>query len=223
MGADDEAMARIARARAVRTSAEAAALYRSWATDYDADVFGSADVIGTDRIADLLAAHLPDRAAPIVDLGCGTGAAGARLREHGYTVLDGVDVSPEMLAVAASKKVYRTLVAADLRAGIPVRDGTYAAAVSAGTFRPGHVGVEAVAAIARALRPDAVVAWTIADWAPFAAAVAGWEILHLTTEPFRRGGDAEMTMLVARIASPDATIARPVSAPHRGWQRWHLA
>jgi len=199
MVAGDDAMARIVRARGVRTSAEAAALYRSWATEYDADVFGLAGVTGTDRIADLLAEHLPDRAAPIVDLGCGTGAAGARLHRHGYTTLDGIDLSPEMLAVAASKKVYRSLVAADLGSGLPVRDGTYAAAVSAGTFRLGHVGVEAVAAITRALRPGAVVAWTIAEWAPFALAVSTWEILHLTSEPFRRGGDADMTMLVARL------------------------
>lgn len=200
MGAADEAIARIARARSVRTSAEAAALYRSWAADYDADVFSSAEVIGTDRIADLLAAHLPDRALPIVDLGCGTGAAGVRLREHGHTLLDGVDLSPEMLAVAAGKDVYRSLVAADLSRGLPMRDGTYAAAVSAGTFRPGgHLGVEAVAPIVRSLRPGAVVAWTIADWTSFARATAAWEVLHRSTEPSRRGGDADMTMLVARV------------------------
>ncbi len=194
-------MARIAHARNVRTSADAAALYRSWAPEYDADVFGLAGVTGTDRIADLLAEHLPDRAAPIVDLGCGTGAAGARLHQHGYTALDGVDLSPEMLAVAAGKQVYRSLMAADLCAGLPVRAGTYTGAVSAGTFRLGHVGAEAVPAITRALRPGAVVAWTIADWEPFARAVAAWEILHLTIEPFRRGGDAEMTMLVARLGT----------------------
>ena len=197
----DEAMDRIARARDVRTAAEAAALYRSWATDYDADVFGVVGVTGTDRIADLLAEHLPDRAAPIIDLGCGTGAAGARLHRHGCTAVDGVDLSPEMLAVAAGKQVYRALVVADLRAGLPVRAGAYAGAVSAGTFRPGHVGAESVSVIARALRPGAVVAWTLADWAPFAHAMSAWEILHLTTEPFRRGGAAEMTMLVARLGT----------------------
>lgn len=192
-------MARIARARDVRTSAEAAALYRSWATDYDADVFDLAGVTGTARIADLLAEHLPDRAAPIVDLGCGTGAAGARLHQHGYRELDGVDLSPEMLTIAAGKQVYRSLIAADLGAGLPVREATYAGAVSAGTFRLGHVGVEAVPAIAEALRPRAVVAWTIAEWEPFADELTDWDILHLTIEPIRHGGDAEMTMLVARL------------------------
>ena len=200
----DEAMDRIARARNVRTTAEAAALYRSWAADYDADVFGRAGVTGTDRIADLLAQHLPDRTAPIVDLGCGTGAAGARLLRHGYTAVDGMDLSPEMLAVAARKQVYRSLVAADLGAGLPVRAGSYAGAVSAGTFRAGHVGVEAVPVIIRSLRPGAIVAWTIADWPSFAQVASSWEILHLASEPFRRGGDAEMTMLVARLGDVPA-------------------
>ena len=172
--AGDDAMARIAQARNVRTSADAAALYRSWAPDYDADVFGLAGVTGTDRIADLLAEHLPDRAAPIVDLGCGTGAAGARLHQHGYTALDGVDLSPEMLAVAVGKQVYRSLDGRRSRRWAPGARRHVCGAVSAGTFRLGHVGAEAVPAIARALRPGAVVAWTIADWEPFARAVAAW-------------------------------------------------
>jgi len=197
--AADGAMERIARARAARSPAEVAALYREWAANYDADVFGAAGVTGTDRIADLLAEHLADRSTPVLDLGCGTGAAGVRLREHGFTAVDGVDLSPEMLAVATRTGAYRSLVAADLNQQLPTLEGSYAAAVSAGTFRDGHVGVEAVPGILRALRPGAIVAWTIADWSPFAELAAGWDVVHLAREPFRRGGDAEMTMLVARV------------------------
>ena len=138
----DGALERIGRARAVRSTADAAALYRDWAIDYDADVFGTAGVTGTDRIADLLARHVPDRSAPLLDLGCGTGAAGVRLSALGFTAIDGVDLSPEMLAIAAAKGVYRSLVVADLNWPLPVRPGTYTGSVSAGTFRDGHVGPE---------------------------------------------------------------------------------
>lgn len=199
MDAADDAMERIARARAARSPEEVAALYREWAADYDADVFGAAGVTGTDRIADLLAEHLADRSTPVLDLGCGTGAAGVRLRAHGFTAVDGVDLSPEMLAVATRTGAYRSLVAADLNRPLPVLDGIYGAAVSAGTFRDGHVGVDAVPGILRVMRPDAMVAWTIADWSPFADLGTKWKVLHRVREPFRRGGDAEMTMLVARI------------------------
>src|SRR5262249_10608568 len=40
----------------------------------------------------------------------------AWLRRHGVAEIDGVDLTPEMLAVAASKGVYRRLVEADLTA-----------------------------------------------------------------------------------------------------------
>ena len=80
----EEAQARLARARSLGSSGEARNLYRQWAKDYDADVFGRLKVTGTRRIAELLAGHLPPGgAAAIMDLGCGTGAAGLVLKDLG--------------------------------------------------------------------------------------------------------------------------------------------
>lgn len=50
------------------------------------------------------------------DLGCGTGRTGAWLRGRGVAAIDGVDLTPEMLAIARSKGVYRRLVEADVAA-----------------------------------------------------------------------------------------------------------
>lgn len=193
---------RIARAKGIRSPAEAAELYRSWAQDYDADVFATLGFTGTDRIADLLAAHLDDRTAPVVDLGCGTGAAGARLREHGFVAVDGIDISPEMLAVAERKGAYRRLIAADLLESLPLADSTYAATVSAGTFTTGHVGVDALPGLLRLLQPGATIAWVIGDplWDDFRPALehAGVSTLYDGREPIRRGGLPEATMFVGR-------------------------
>ncbi len=195
---------RVARARSIRNPADAVAVYREWASHYDDDVVGSLGFIGGDRIADLLAEHVTDRTASMIDLGCGTGAAGARLRTHGFETIDGLDISPEMLTVAQGKQIYRELFVVDLLARIPIADGSYAAAVSAGTFTSGHVGPEAIAEIVRILRPQAVVAWVVAGsvWPQFEPAViaAGIEILHRTEEPIRRGGGPEATMLVGRLS-----------------------
>jgi SAM-dependent methyltransferase len=49
-----------------------------------------------------------------VDLGCGTGRVGAWLREKGVESIDGVDVTPEMLAIARSRSVYDRLIEADV-------------------------------------------------------------------------------------------------------------
>ena len=108
---------RIARARSITSAGEAAAVYRDWAASYDDDVFGRLGFTGSARIAELLVAHLPDRSAPVLDLGCGTGAVGVRLAELGVTTIDGVDLSPEMLAIAEQTGAYRTLSVADLTAG----------------------------------------------------------------------------------------------------------
>jgi len=50
------------------------------------------------------------------DLGCGTGRTGAWLRARGIPRLDGVDLTPEMLAVARGRKIYDHLVLADVGA-----------------------------------------------------------------------------------------------------------
>ena len=54
---------RVARAALVpcETPDDAVRLYDSWAADYDHDVFEVMGFTGTERIADLLAAHVPDR------------------------------------------------------------------------------------------------------------------------------------------------------------------
>jgi SAM-dependent methyltransferase len=56
----------------------------------------------------------------VADLGCGTGRTGAWLAEKGVEAIDGVDLTPEMLAVARERGVHRRLVEADVAAtGLP--------------------------------------------------------------------------------------------------------
>ena len=136
----------------MQTPDDAVRLYDSWAADYDHDVFEVMGFIGTDRIVDLLAAHVLDRAQPVIDLGCGTGAAGVRLAHHGFGVIDGVDISPAMLDVAAQLGVYRHLLTADLTLPLTI-EHRYGASVSAGTFTSGHVGADAIPSLVTLLQP----------------------------------------------------------------------
>ena len=195
---------RVARARSLQTPDEAVRLYDSWAADYDHDVFEVMEFIGTDRIADLLAAHAPDRDQPVIDLGCGTGAAGVRLAQHGFGSIDGVDISPAMLDVAARLGVYRHLVTADLTQPLHL-DHRYGASVSAGTFTTGHVGADAIPALVTLLQPGAVVAWVIAEplWSSFQQIMEqqGLGMMHVALEPVRRNGPPESMMVVARLQS----------------------
>ncbi|MBV8451711.1 MAG: class I SAM-dependent methyltransferase, partial [Deltaproteobacteria bacterium] len=86
--------------------------YGEWAAHYEATV-----ATGLDRP---LLDHLmsPDWAnlATAVDLACGTGRTGVWLAQHGIRHIDGVDVTPEMLEFAKTKRVYRHLHVADVAA-----------------------------------------------------------------------------------------------------------
>jgi SAM-dependent methyltransferase len=54
------------------------------------------------------------------DIACGTGRAGAWLAAHGVASIDGIDLTPEMLALARKRGIYRRLAVADVAAtGLP--------------------------------------------------------------------------------------------------------
>jgi predicted TPR repeat methyltransferase len=203
-GRDDEHVSDpVARARSLSSVEEAAELYGEWASTYDDDVFGELGFIGSARIAELLASVLPDPDQPVIDLGCGTGAVGRRLAQLGVTTIDGVDLSPEMITVAARTGIYRRLTVGDLNLLPKGLNATYAASVSAGTFTTGHVGPGAVARLMELLRPEGLVAWVIAAgvWPRFEPVLATnrLDVLHQAIEPIRRDAPPEAVMFVARL------------------------
>ncbi|MEP4039387.1 methyltransferase domain-containing protein [Pseudophaeobacter sp.] len=122
-------------------------LYAQWAASYD------------DSFATKESYHLPFQTAqafvaagghgPVLDAGAGTGLCGQALSDLGISPLEATDISPEMLAQAAQKDIYRDLIEADLLQGIPVPPGSYRGVVSSGTFTHGHIGPEALPALLR--------------------------------------------------------------------------
>ncbi|PGH07569.1 hypothetical protein AJ79_06239 [Helicocarpus griseus UAMH5409] len=88
----------------------------------------------------------------ILDAGCGTGLVGDCLAQSslaGKFVLDGVDLSDGMLAVARKKGMCRELETANLNERIEKPDGTYAVVVCVGTLTKGHVGPKVLVEFAR--------------------------------------------------------------------------
>ncbi|MEP2530564.1 methyltransferase domain-containing protein [Shimia sp.] len=112
------------------------AFYDDWAASYEAEVSENGYVT-PGRCAKALAKFLTDRAAPILDFGCGTGLSGLALRTQGFTTLDGIDLSAEMLAQARSKGIYRQLLKVDPDADLPVEPGRYPAIAAIGVIGPG--------------------------------------------------------------------------------------
>lgn len=81
-------------------------IYADWAATYDADVaaWGYATPA---RLALALRQSGANVEKPVLDFGCGTGLSGMALKAVGFDVIDGTDISPEMLAAAEAREVYR--------------------------------------------------------------------------------------------------------------------
>lgn len=86
--------------------------YGEWVTTYERTVEDEMDIALLDRLTS------PNWSAIQVaaDLGCGTGRTGVWLKQRGVSAIDGVDLTPEMLALARGKGVYRQLTEANVAA-----------------------------------------------------------------------------------------------------------
>ena len=147
-------------AYALSTPEQNKTLYDKWAPTYDAE-FVADDYIYPRIVAEYLATLIEDdEQLSVVDIGCGTGAVGehfARLRP--LCDIEGVDISPQMIAQAASKTrsdgkpVYQEFHEVNLTKPIYFAQSVYDFMVSAGTFTLGHLGVSDMLAISRVLKP----------------------------------------------------------------------
>ncbi len=159
----DKARRKVMQARAIAGSKEARSFYADWAASYDHDVYATLKVVGSHRIADLLQTHVPDvKSIEVLDAGCGTGAVAERLKFRGFELIDGIDLSPEMLQVARDKQLYRSLQEANLNEQFTLPHSPYPAIVSAGTFTTGHVGAKGFQNLFSHLRQGGLMACAIA-------------------------------------------------------------
>ncbi len=149
------------RAYGLRSDTESLALYRDWASTYDRTMLDGLQYQSPRLIAERLAAWMPGRDGAVLDIGCGTGLAGRELAARGFAVIDGVDISPDMMAVAREQGGYRDLVCADLNARLALADSAYQGAICCGTFTSGHVRAHCLDEIMRVLAPGAPFAFTV--------------------------------------------------------------
>jgi SAM-dependent methyltransferase len=97
--------------------------YAEWSRTYEQSVADEMDL----RLLDRFTTVDWPRIDSAVDLACGTGRIGTWLRARGVACVHGVDITPEMLALADAKHVYDRLVNADVSA-TGLDSGAYALA-----------------------------------------------------------------------------------------------
>ena len=82
---------------------------------------------------------------PICDIGCGTGLVASEIKKKvPNAVIDGVDISKDMIQISRGKKIYRNLLELNLEDPLDHLLNNYSAVVSAGTFTHGHLGSESL-------------------------------------------------------------------------------
>lgn len=112
------------------------ALYDAWADTYE-DEIAENGYATPGRVAKAMADHISDKSTPLLDFGCGTGLSGVALQQAGFTAIDGMDPSNEMLTQANAKRCYRNLTRIDPADPAPIPEGTYAAITAIGVIGPG--------------------------------------------------------------------------------------
>lgn len=135
-------------------------VYGEWAEDYEQDTLEGMGYVAPELVARELA-ELVEPEACVLDAGCGTGLAGAKLKDLGFEQIDGIDLSKRMLEVARRKQAYATLAEADLMAPLDIPDNHYDAAISVGVFTSGHVKPTALAELVRVTKPGAPLVVTV--------------------------------------------------------------
>ena len=140
-------------AYALQTPQDNATYYRDFAESYDQGFVEAMDYVYPRRVAEIFRRHTGPEDSPVLDVGAGTGLVAEALPG---AVVDGVDISAEMLEKAAAKGLYRNRIAADLTRPLELPDGGYGAVVSAGTFTHGHLGPEVLGELLRVARAGAL-------------------------------------------------------------------
>lgn len=140
-------------AYSLQTPADNRALYADWANSYDSSFAVKMEYQLPQRVAEIIDAL--DVSGRMLDVGAGTGLLAECLENRARFEIDALDISPQMLAVAMQKQLYQNAIEADLTQALPLKDGTYDAVVSSGTFTHGHVGPDALDALLRVAKEGA--------------------------------------------------------------------
>lgn len=137
-------------------------LYASWASTYDNEVQKNGYVT-PERVAKALKDIVTNQSEVILDYGCGTGLSGFALQAVGFTNIDGLDVSQEMVSLAEKKSIYKKLTVFDPSTKIPVHADQYKIITAIGVIGAGAAPLEVFDNLFSLLPPSGLFAFSFND------------------------------------------------------------
>ncbi|XP_072044224.1 methyltransferase-like protein 27 isoform X3 [Amphiura filiformis] len=113
---------------------------------------------GPQVAASILADHLPDKNARILDFCSGTGMVGEQLKMQQFINIDAIDMSPNSLKVSEEKQVYKTLICSEIGSDpLDIKCYTYDGLVCCGSFVPGHLNQSCFPEMIRIVKPGGII------------------------------------------------------------------
>lgn len=138
--------------------------YDQWAASYDTEITENGYAT-PGRCAAALSQFSDDKAAPILDFGCGTGLSGLALKLAGFETIDGLDLSADMLGGAKATGTYRNLDIIQPNAAWPHPDGTYANIAAIGVIGAGAAPITVFHVLMRNLPTGGKLVFSLNDHA----------------------------------------------------------
>lgn len=194
-------------------------LFDGYAPRFEQHLVGVLGYAAPEVLFELLGAQL-GRDLEILDLGCGTGLLGRRLRPHARRLI-GVDLAPVMIEEARTREIYDALVLADVRDYLRARADPLDLVVATDVFI--YVGDldEIFSQVSRVLRPGGLFAFSVEQFdgegfalllsARFGHSYAyctrlgrrhGLQLRKAESRPIRRHGEGEIAGYYLVFAKP---------------------
>jgi predicted TPR repeat methyltransferase len=152
------------------------------------------------------------RFGSMLDLGCGTGLAGAAFRPH-VDWLAGVDLSPKMVEAARAKGLYDRLTVADIGAYLAEQPGAaFHLVIAADVFAYVADVADVCAAVARVLAPGGLFGFT-AETHGGEGAIVGAKMRYAHGEPFIRDAIAKAGLTLVELTRASSRTENRVPVP----------
>ena len=145
----------------LKTSEELLKYYQDWTNNnkYNKDMVDW-NYTAPQETVSVLKKYALNKNSKILDAGCGTGLVGIELKKYGYSDIDGVDFSQNMMDLVP-QGIYKKIKKIDLNKTLEFKDNIYDVVMCVGTFTYGHVKPRALDELIRIIKNNGFICFTI--------------------------------------------------------------
>ena len=145
----------------ITTSKELLKYYQDWTkkNKYNQDMI-DLEYTAPKKAVLLLKKYSLNNKCKILDAGCGTGLVGSELKKNGFTNIEGVDFSQNMLDLIP-KDTYKNVQKIDLNKSLKFESNNFDVVMCVGTFTYGHVKSEALNELIRIIKSGGLICFSI--------------------------------------------------------------